>query len=53
VPSRGKIFRQAHIENQKRHGDAEDSVDEGIEAGLGRICAKNIKLFQRLACLVH
>jgi hypothetical protein len=26
-----KIVRQAHVENQQRHGDAEDSITEGVE----------------------
>jgi hypothetical protein len=30
-----KIIGQPHVENQKRHGDAEDAIAEGVEAGLG------------------
>jgi hypothetical protein len=28
-----KIHRQPHVENQQRHGDVEDSVAQGTEAG--------------------
>jgi hypothetical protein len=52
---RGKILRQAYVENQSRHGDAEDSIAEGVSsrafenmafpAGLGRICAKTLSFF--------
>ena len=30
-----KIIGQPYVENQKRHGDAEDAIAEGVEAGLG------------------
>jgi hypothetical protein len=26
-----KIIRQPHVENQQRHGDAEDAIAEGVE----------------------
>ena len=53
-----KILGQPHVENQQRHGGAEDSIVQGVEAGFentaipdglrGHLC-KNIKLFQCLA----